>query len=226
MDNNDNVLQDRKPEPEPSEVQPDLGHSEVAGNETKAPALIQFDWKTNWDEKVVPLLDSPPVRIALEIGMKMLDPTWVEGDAPYLLGKIGGPLEDEEVVPGTLPWYQPFGGCHGIAFFAFTMGKIIYPHLDWRFVSGDLHTVAVGYDQDGQPRVVMDILMFDSMTAEKSIAFAQQRGQNIPPSGDWDLIFEYFSKSMDRYLRTGEWSLPQECLNESEQPDVSDSLGV
>lgn len=34
------------------------------------------------------------------------------------------------------------------------------------------HAVAVGYGPDDGPRVVMDILLFDSFTAEESLAFA------------------------------------------------------
>jgi hypothetical protein len=49
---------------------------------------------------------------------------------------------------------------------------INYPKLRWKFVSGRCHTVPVGYDEDGQARVVMDILLFDSMTGEASIKFA------------------------------------------------------
>ncbi len=52
------------------------------------------------------------------------------------------------------------------------IGVISYPELQWKFVSGRLHTVPVGYDQAGIPQVVMDILLFDSMTAEESIEFA------------------------------------------------------
>ena len=38
------------------------------------------------------------------------------------------------------------------------IGVINYPKLRWKFVSGRCHTVPVGYDENGQPRVVMDIL--------------------------------------------------------------------
>jgi hypothetical protein len=34
--------------------------------------------------------------------------------------------------------------------------------------------VLVGYDDQGRPRVVMDVLLFDHMTAERSIAHTQK----------------------------------------------------
>ena len=44
-----------------------------------------------------------------------------------------------------------------------------YPALDWRFASGEWHTVPVGYLGE-EPQVVMDILHFDTITAEQSLA--------------------------------------------------------
>jgi hypothetical protein len=55
------------------------------------------------------------------------------------------------------------------------IGVINYPELEWKFVSGRCHTVPVGYDENGQARVVMDILLFEDMTAEESIRFALLR---------------------------------------------------
>ncbi len=49
-----------------------------------------------------------------------------------------------------------------------------YPDLDWRFLSGDLHTVPVGFKNEN-PRLVMDILLFDSLTASESIELTQQK---------------------------------------------------
>jgi len=55
------------------------------------------------------------------------------------------------------------------------IGVINYPKLRWKFVSGRCHTVPVGYDKNRHPRVVMDILLFDDMTADESIEFALLR---------------------------------------------------
>ena len=52
------------------------------------------------------------------------------------------------------------------------IGVINYPKLRWKFVPGRCHTVPVGYDENGQARVVMDILLFEDMTADESIRFA------------------------------------------------------
>lgn len=81
---------------------------------------------------------------------------------------------------GKLSWYRPWGMCHWIAYFSMSIGVLNYPDLDWRFLAGDLHTVPVGYE-GGNPKVVMDILLFDRMTAQESIALTQRkavRGSN------------------------------------------------
>ena len=39
---------------------------------------------------------------------------------------------------------------------------------------GDLHTVPVGFDANGNPKVVMDILMFDRMSADESLALTNK----------------------------------------------------
>ena len=49
-----------------------------------------------------------------------------------------------------------------------------YPDLDWQFLSGDLHTVSVGFDT-GTPVMVMDILLFDTLTATESVELTQEK---------------------------------------------------
>ena len=93
------------------------------------------------------------------------------GDPPYLLGREPG----RRGIPRKLSWYQPQGRCHWIAFFSMAIGVLNYPRLDWRFVSGDLHTIPVGYGADGKPVVVVDILLFEGMTAEQSLALATKK---------------------------------------------------
>ena len=88
-----------------------------------------------------------------------------------------------------------------IAFFSMAVGVLNYPHLDWRFVSGDLHTVPVGYGPDGQPEVVMDILLFDSFDAEESIALARKTLDNAEGGGSWERAYREFVKRMVPALR-------------------------
>ena len=109
--------------------------------------------------------------------MSMLDPEWKRGDAPWELGR--GPYNGQRARKGCLSWYQPWGRCHWIAFFAMAIGVKNYPDLDWGFVSGDVHTVAVG-NRGGEPHVVMDILNFARMTAEESIAHARRSVGGAP----------------------------------------------
>ena len=135
---------------------------------TKESTPIQFNWRKHWEKKVKPYLNHPCVQFSLNLGMHLVEPKWAPGDPPYRLGD-DGPARAKK---GTLAWYQPRRQCHEIAFFAMAIGVINYPKLRWKFVSGRCHTVPVGYDENGQARVVMDILLFEDMTAEESIRFA------------------------------------------------------
>jgi hypothetical protein len=149
-------------------------HERAKNDPARALKPIQFNWRRHWSKKVAPYLQEELVQVSLELGMRMLDPDWKRGDAPCALGAIGF----NRIVTGKLSWYQPLNRCHHIAFFAMAIGVLNYPDLDWRFVSGDRHTVPVGYDSNGNPRVVMDILLFGFRTANESIALAQE---DFPP---------------------------------------------
>jgi hypothetical protein len=139
----------------------------------KAQAITQFAWRRHWNEKVAPILQEPLVQASLNMGMAGKYPCWKPGDAPcnYSADKVGQP------VPGTLEWYQPIRECHAIVYFALAIGVMIYPDLDWRIISGHLHTIAVGYDSENRPVVVMDILEFEGVTAEQSLGYARTRGE-------------------------------------------------
>jgi hypothetical protein len=106
-------------------------------------------------------------------------------------------------VKGKLSWYQPVGRCHWIAFFSCAVGAVVYPHLRWDIVTGDLHTVAVGYDAAGDAAVVMDILLFDRISAEESLRLARREVDGIAPS-DMDECFkifvDYLSLARDAYV--------------------------
>jgi hypothetical protein len=134
---------------------------------------IQFDWRRNWKKRVEPLLDNPLVQGALDLGMRILDPDWKNGDPPHLLGRLD--LNGGRIVEGKLSWYRPHGRCHWIVFFSYTIGLLNYPSLRWEIISGDLHTIAVGYDANNDPKVVMDILLFDRKTGEDSIRHAERK---------------------------------------------------
>jgi hypothetical protein len=82
------------------------------------------------------------------------------------------------------------------------------PRLDWRFVSGDLHTVPVGCGADGHPEVVMDILFFEGMTAEQSLALATEEVTSAPAAQGWDEGFQMFTSTMVPALRAVAGSHP------------------
>ena len=81
------------------------------------------------------------------------------------------------------------------------IGVLNYPRLDWRFVSGDLHTVPVGYQPDGTAAVVMDILLFEGMTAEQSLALATQKVNGTPTAEGWEEGFQLFVRLLVPALR-------------------------
>lgn len=150
---------------------------------------IQFNWRRHWKKKVEPYLHKPPVKGALEVGMRLLNPQWRDGDAPYELGRIS--MWPTRIVKGKLSWYQPHGRCHWIVFFSFVIGMLNYPELRWDIMAGDLHTVAVGFNGDGDPEVVMDILLYDMLTAQESIQLTQKTIEGVP-HGNWNECYKIF----------------------------------
>jgi hypothetical protein len=158
--------------------------------------LIQFNWRKHWKSKVKPYLDNPLVQLALDMGMSALKPDWQSGDAPYLLGHDGPAFAK----PGTLAWYRPYGRCHYIAFFSMAIGVINYPDLEWKIISGRAHTVSVGYDNEGQPRVVMDILWSHANTAEESIARTVLPHERDPGTG-WHRLVRWAESDLASAIR-------------------------
>ena len=159
--------------------------------------ITQFNWRRHWSKRVAPHLDNELVQASLDLGMMNLDRNWKRGDPPFLLGAIGG----SRIVKGKLSWYQPLNRCHWIAFFSMAIGVLNYPDLDWQFISGDLHTVPVGFGPECKPKVVMDILLFDSKTAEESISHAKIMVDNAPESRGWETCFKLFISKMVPVLR-------------------------
>lgn len=168
--------------------------------------VIQFNWRRHWSKKVVPNLDKELVQASLDFGMRMLDPQWKRGDPPYLLGAIS--LDGGRVIPGKLSWYQPWNRCHWIAFFSMAIGVLNYPDLEWRFISGYLHTVPVGFGADGQPKVVMDILLFEIMEAEESIDHASEQRHDTPEGKEWNRACHLFVHHMVPRLRASAENRP------------------
>jgi hypothetical protein len=170
---------------------PGRNHRTKRGASGKAEP-VQFNWRRNWSRKVAPYLNEKLVQASLNFGMSLNDRTWKPGDAPCDYGALGF----NRIVKGKLSWYQPLGRCHHIACFSMAVGVLNYPDLDWRFVSGPLHTVSAGYDAEGNPRVVMDILQFSRFTAEASLAYSEITDPRTSADEDWDVVFRYFVARM------------------------------
>ena len=135
----------------------------------------QFDFGRNWRKKVVPLLEKPAVVMALHLGMGLQRDSYKPGDPPWLHGR--GPMNGQRAKEGCLSWYQPWGRCHYIAPFAWAIGQELFPDLKWGFITGERHTVAIGFDHGWQqPEWVFDILLFRTKSAQESVAFAKGRG--------------------------------------------------
>jgi hypothetical protein len=145
-----------------------------AVNKVSHGRIRQFDWSRRWKKKVEPCLGLPLVRSSVEIGMTLYDERWTWAEGPHAIGR--GWLNGQKVVKDKLSWYQPWGRCHYISFFACAIGVLNYPELDWKFLVGYCHMVPVGTVGD-EIAVVMDILNFKRMTAEQSVAHAQL----VPP---------------------------------------------
>ena len=85
-------------------------------------------------------------------------------------------LTTQESSGWYLSWYQPWGRCHHIAPFCWAIGRKTYSALKWGFVSGEYHTVVVGYSSDWQePAWLMDILLFRENTTAESLAFVKSQ---------------------------------------------------
>ena len=162
--------------------------------------MTQFNWSRHWKNKVEPHLNNPLVRASVELHIKDLDPTWTWEYGPHAVGR--GRMNGQRVTKNKLSWYQPWGRCHWISFFACAIGVLNHPKFDWHFISGHCHTVPVG-SWNGEHKVVMDILNFRSMTAEESIAHARL----VPPGvaerdgSGWEEMFVFYIENVVPRLR-------------------------
>lgn len=201
-----NSIPEYSPRMTPEKRSDSLQGDSVEGSPCKShhsqlPTAVQFNWRRHWKKKVELHLQEEVVQAALDLGMMLYDPSWKRGHPPHLYGGIDG----RRIVQGKLSWYQPIGRCHWIAFFSMAIGVLNYPNLDWRFVSGELHTVPVGYDHDGHPKIVMDILLFDHKSAEESIANTQRKG--LPGLADpigtkqFQTLYELFTQNVVPTIR-------------------------
>jgi hypothetical protein len=133
----------------------------------------QYNFSRHWRKRIVPLLEHRGVLRVLTLGLKLHDIGYDQGDPPWLCGR--GQWNGQRVKKGCLSWYQPWGRCHHIAPFCWALGKHLFPDLKWGFLSGELHTVVIGWSDDReQPDWVMDILLFREKTAQESLAFVKQ----------------------------------------------------
>jgi hypothetical protein len=138
-----------------------------------ARATRQFNFARHWRKRIAPHLNDPLVGYALTIGLKLWDADYMPGKPPYRVGCGGG--NGQRTRRGCLSWHQPWCRCHHIAPFSWALGTKLYPELNWGFIAGMHHTVAVGWSDDWRrPKWVLDILLFRSHSAEDSLNFAMK----------------------------------------------------
>jgi hypothetical protein len=167
---------------------------------TKEPAAKQFNFARQW-KNIVPHLSDPAVSSALTVGMKLLNSDYVPGDPPCWCGRGGA--NGQRAYKGCLSWHQPWGRCHNIAPFCWALGNKLYPDLNWGFISGDLHTVVVGWSHDWEkPEWVLDILLFREYTAQESLDFAMQEHWDFCPSLDDYLMLLYLEDADYHTIRS------------------------
>jgi hypothetical protein len=141
----------------------------------------QFNFARHWKKKIAPLLNDLGVRALLMFGLVQYDPNYRDGHPPWRCGR--GPWNGQRAREGCLSWYQPWGRCHFIAPFSWALARKLFPDLQWGFVTGDYHTVVIGW-KDGweNPLWVMDILLFREKTAQQSLQFARAKRWTFCPS--------------------------------------------
>jgi hypothetical protein len=174
-------------------VGPAAGEAGPQKEETYMNWIMQFNWRKHWKTEVVFLLNHPLVKKSLELEMVGYDRSWKPGMPPHIIGRIGARSPRR----GDVSWYQPMGRCHHSAFFSMAIRVLLYPRLTWRFVGSNRHTVPVGFDKNGRPRIVMDILLFDMQSANKSRRVAMQDAPNMEAADSAGL----YSKLCGCYLR-------------------------
>ena len=117
--------------------------------------IMQFDWSRNWKKKVEPYLDVDLVRVCLVPSTNVVRKGWQWAGGPYI-SSLTYPYGNINI-KRNLSWYQSLYDARSMSFFAFAIGVLNYPELDWQFLCGPCHTVAAGV-RGGETRVVMDIL--------------------------------------------------------------------
>lgn len=128
-----------------------------------------INFSRQW-RRIEPWLNQKDVKLALAFGLFVQNPEYYRpSEPPWLVGR--GPLNGQRARQGKLSWYQPWGRCHSIAPFSWAVSKNLYPQLTWGFLTSDRHTVAVGLNTQDEIRMVADILLFKTFTAEQSIEF-------------------------------------------------------
>jgi hypothetical protein len=97
------------------------------------------------------------------------EPTEAEWERYFVFSKQFYPQ------PDTFQWFQLWGACHWLAPWLKELGKLVFPELHWRILSGPRHSLACGIDEARNIKVLFDILNFEEMSARELIEFASYR---------------------------------------------------
>ena len=149
--------------------------------------MKSFNFKTNWNKKVKPILFDQEVQNALNYGMsKWTNDEWESGDAPwkYSRGDYWWCVAKSKPRLYSYKWYQVFHGCFAICYFCEELGKKLYPKLDWKIVKNNRHAVAVGF-KNGNPYMIFDILLFEHHSAEEIYDYANPEVSDEEYNNKW-----------------------------------------
>ena len=77
--------------------------------------------------------------------------------------------------PNEYRWYQLYGACHWLAPWHKEIGKLAFPKLNWKLMTGVAHSLAYATDRKGNIMLIFDILNFKRMSAMELIEFATRK---------------------------------------------------
>jgi hypothetical protein len=63
--------------------------------------------------------------------------------------------------PDSVDWYILHNAGHYLASWEKELAKCVFPDLEWRLMTGEVHSLAYGADRLGNIKIVFDILSFD-----------------------------------------------------------------
>jgi hypothetical protein len=152
------------------------------------------DWDTPWDPEAGPL-DNDSSDYWLTRCDELLEEAIERGEIEF---EWPEDAEDEDAMeaamekhselagqfypkPESLDWYILHNAGHYLARWQRELGKLVFPDLEWKLLTGDVHSLAYGTDKLGNIKVIFDILSFDLGWTPTEVMEASSRRRSHPP---------------------------------------------